>query len=285
MDITLNGHSGCSISVHEQNGYTFVRKKSSSIEYNARLKAQYEKQAGHKFSSLYVTPTITSGYDSKGLFFFDMQYLNGVTLAKYMYSISLEEIPPLASKLMYYNDSNPNYDPDAASIIRNKVDSVVEKILTETVIDNEKKELEPLILQSKRLINDYSWDHMIHSPCHGDFTLENLLITSDKKIYAIDFLDSFYDSWLIDIAKILQDVELGWSYRFSKIDENLSIRLIVLRNNIMSNIEKMQDGHVLINHIYRLLLLNILRIFPYTHDKETFMFLIERTKYLLSIIK
>jgi len=66
--------------------------------------------------------------------------------------------------------------------------------------------------------------------------LENVLITPDKNIYLIDFLDSFFDSRMIDAAKILQDLETLRSYRHQKIDTTLSLRLSIAKQALIENI-------------------------------------------------
>lgn len=283
MEIALNGHSGCVITVISSKNGLFVRKKSPDKEYNNRLIAQYLKQTELTFPSVRVTPTLSQGYDDSGLFYFDMPYINGTTLAKYIYSISLDKIPSLVSKLIERTLGNVQYDRSAREIMCTKTDSVIKTILKMDEFkqgDNLK-----MICDSEEVLLSYPWDHMTRSPCHGDYTLENLLITKDEEIYAIDLLDSFYDSWEMDLAKLLQDVELKWSYRFSKKDDNLTVRLIIIRSCIIEHVRRMRDGVILLDHIEHLLLLNTLRIVPYTHDRATMDFLIEKIKYLLTKLK
>lgn len=90
-------------------------------------------------------------------------------------------------------------------------------------IQNLKTIKEKSLLYSKcfELLETNEWRYMVLSECHGDMTLENMII-QDGEIYLIDFLDSFYNSWLIDVAKILQDADVLWSYRtYEKLNANL----------------------------------------------------------------
>lgn len=117
------------------------------------------------------------------------------------------------------------------------------------------------IKDAVEILEKYPWDCVLHSECHGDLTLENMIIVKDN-IYLIDFLDSFYDSWQIDYAKILQDIELYWHYRDEKeINVNLALRLLILKEDLISKILLMDDGEKILDVIYHILLLNILRIF------------------------
>jgi hypothetical protein len=52
--------------------------------------------------------------------------------------------------------------------------------------------------------------------CHGDLTLSNIIITQDNNMYLFDFLDTFIESPLQDISKIIQDMRYGWSFRHER---------------------------------------------------------------------
>lgn len=277
MDINLHGHSGCNVKIINVHNCPVVRKISSSEEYNARLEQQYKKQKQMSLGDVQVTPVQGCGYIN-GLFYFDMDYVNGTTLSEYLKSISLSEISTLVDHVMshiYVAD----YDLDAKPIFLKKIQSVLDNIrsMPEYL---EYSNMAPIIKKTEKILKKQPWNSIIRTPCHGDYTLENLLITKKNQIFAIDFLDSFYDSWQVDVAKLLQDVELGWSYRFSIIDVNLRMRLIVMRTCITSKIYSLHDGENIMNAIYGILLLNTLRIIPYTHDSVTIEHLLNNLQYL-----
>jgi Ser/Thr protein kinase RdoA (MazF antagonist) len=50
-------------------------------------------------------------------------------------------------------------------------------------------------------------------PCHGDLTLSNIILSPTTGVILIDFLDTFIDSPLQDVAKLNQDFLCGWSFR------------------------------------------------------------------------
>ena len=88
----LSGHSGCSVLLcQDEHKMFFVRKISSSVEYNKRLFKQYLKQK--KFiKSIISTPSIYKyGYINE-LFFFDMEYIHGNSLSNIISLIPLEKI-------------------------------------------------------------------------------------------------------------------------------------------------------------------------------------------------
>lgn len=53
-------------------------------------------------------------------------------------------------------------------------------------------------------------------PCHGDLTLSNIISVGDRVFYLFDFLYTFLESPLQDVAKISQEFNYGWSTRGAK---------------------------------------------------------------------
>jgi hypothetical protein len=191
-----------------------------------------------------------------------MEYINGLILADYMKIIELSNISNIAKIFLSIIPDNIIYDENAKSIFITKI-----KTLSETIIN--KSEIIDISLQK---LENYEWKYVQLSACHGDLTLENIIM-SNNDLYIIDFLDGFYDSWQIDIAKILQDIEMFWHYRNEKTDTNLFLRLLVLKKIILSELLAFKDGKKIVETIYHILLLNIVRILPYTKDEHTYDFL------------
>ena len=90
---------------------------------------------------------------------------------------------------------------------------------------------------------------------------------------------------MVDVAKLLQDIDLGWSYRHIKRDYNLNLRLGIAKQALIEDILQLENGKSLLRNIYYVLLLNVLRIYPYTHDEETMNFLNEATEKVLNTIE
>lgn len=110
------------------------------------------------------------------------------------------------------------------------------------VLSNSQNEI---IYQALFRIESHDWTRLAPSPCHGDMTLENIIIKNDN-LFFIDFLDSFYDSWILDIGTLLQDVQVMWSYRFNnEINMNTVLRLIVFRDLLIEEIKKVDKKYVL----------------------------------------
>ena len=136
-----------------------------------------------------------------------------------------------------------------------------------------------MIEHSLDLLEAHDWSKLTPSQCHGDMTLENIIVKNDQ-LYFIDFLDSFYDSWFLDIGTLLQDVQVMWSYRFQRnVSMNTVLRLIVFRDLLLDEIKKVNPDYVL--EVYYSLLQKLIRIYPYTKDELTYRFLDEKTSLVL----
>ena len=105
----------------------------------------------------------------------------------------------------------------------------------------------------------------------------------DGQLYFIDFLDSFYDCWIMDISTLLQDVQTLWAYRNDEnMDINTSLRVLIFRDIL---VDEVQDKFgINIVEVYYALLLKLIRIYPYTKDEKTYMFLNQKTQSVMNII-
>jgi hypothetical protein len=121
---------------------------------------------------------------------------------------------------------------------------------------------------------DFDWSDIKKSYCHGDLTFENVII-SNGEVYFIDFLDSFANSKVIDYSKMLQDIILGWSWR-DKASKPF-IKLIQMHEYLVSNMEEVEY-----EASKRMLVLNMLRILPYSLDTKTNELINRNLKFIKS---
>lgn len=267
---TLGGHSGCKILLYEMDdGRTFVRKTSSGKGYNERLKTQMEKQMGFEGEIIKTPKVYESGVDKEGRFYFDMEYIQGITLAKHMMSIEIDRIRQIVRTLYDGLLENESENVDPTPFV-GKIKSLKESLCN--------SDMEYAV----QLLEEHDWSHFPRSVCHGDLTLENIIIRGDQ-IYVIDFLDSFYDSWLIDVGTLLQDVQSLWAYRhMQNLDINTIIRLMVFRDILMDELNARNPKYYV--EAYFSLLLKLVRIVPYSDDK-TKEFLSVKISELVEIIE
>lgn len=275
----LGGHSGCQIYLIEDDGSVFVRKISKDIDYNARLKIQCEKQAAFDSSFIKAPIVYNQGYTNEGLFYFDMEYIQGMTLAEHIKTMEIGEIRGLVESLVSslvpktLIKASIEEQNTAKDIFLKKISDLREKLSNKN---------NDIINTSLNLLEAHDWGKMTYSLCHGDMTLENIIIKNDK-LYFIDFLDSFYDSWFLDIGTLLQDVQVMWSYRFeNKVSMNTVLRLIVFRDLLIDEIKKINPDYIV--EIYYSLLQKLIRIYPYVKDEHTYNFLNQKTSLVLENI-
>lgn len=270
----LSGHSGCQVSLIKIDDTYAVKKISGSKDYNERLRLQCAKQTASLKGGIYA-PKVYKTYTEDGLFAFEMEYIEGRTLSEYMPAVPASEIPDFISSLfkaLHHGFNTPN--PKASEIFKAKIFSLEYLISKHTNLN-----------EAFAILGGFDWSTVYESPCHGDLTLENILITPDKKLYLIDFLDSFYNSWILDIAKILQDLDVKWSYRNKPFDKNRDIKLFSVKKILLEKIRDTENGADTVKSAYHILLLNLLRVYPYLKDEHTKNFLDKSVDELINTIK
>lgn len=257
--MTLKGNSGCKL---EANDDIVVKKAEGN--YVPRLKAQMKKQLSFQGTvingySISAEP-IVSYVNEDSVFSFFMPLDKGKTASEIIKNGYY--IKDLSDVFINYLLSNmlPKRITNAKELIDNKLKSLEKTVPSEYVshIKMFEKKLAPEIYAIQA------------GYCHGDFTLENILVNSgEKSIHLIDFLDSFLDSPLLDFATILQDTKCLWSYRYEIIneDQHKNIRIF---NKIIEN--ELKDIGIY-RQVTILLLMKLYRILPYIKDDVTKEFL------------
>lgn len=269
----LVGHSGCNITLYSDTDKLFVRKTSANIEYNNRLIDQQRKQDLFQSEYLRSPKILNYGKDSNGLYYFDMEYVNGTTLNHFIKDMNVTDIKYIVDDIYNQITSvNEEYCEQTDEIFQSKIISLKDYYPNNEYFQN-----------AISLLSKFNWGKLKSSKNHGDLTLENIMI-SRRGIYLIDFLDSFFNSWLFDVAKLMQDTLIHWSFRMEpKIETNTLLRLKifndVLLEKFLNNTEYSQID------LYNVILLNLVRIYPYIKDTITEKFLNNKLKYMLDEIK
>lgn len=271
----LGGHSGCRILLCEpEDGNPFVRKISKDIDYNKRLINQKQKQENFKASSIKVPLVLADGYTNSGHYYFDMEYIHGNTLAEYIKSIEISKVGEVVRKIITGMSETSKDGVVEEERFTNKITELGGQLFA---LEND------VVNKALGLLKKHDWSLFSGSYCHGDLTLENIIIRNND-VYLIDFLDSFYDCWILDMGTLLQDAQLLWSYRH---EENLSIntiiRLMVFRDILIDEVKRVLGDEYI--EIYYALLLKVVRIYPYISDEETYIYLNNKTKQLVEFLE
>lgn len=233
----LKGHSGCKVSLfrdYSQYNEYFVRKEAKS-KYSNRLVSQFIKQ--DKFWDLNIKSPICYGDMSQGeeigSWYFDMEYIPGISFVEFVNRNSIEVIKPYFQKIINWIKSNNQLEKTISGDFFIKLDK----------LNLKRGEIK---LESK----------IFQSYCHGDLTLENIII-SNGDIYFIDFLDSPVNCQEMDVAKLLQDIYLGWSWRNN--------RMPIAKCKALYDM--LYDEFDVTSIIHSILKLNLFRIKPYANEE------------------
>lgn len=102
-------------------------------------------------------------------------------------------------------------------------------------------------------------------PCHGDLTLSNIISVGGRVFYLFDFLDTFLESPLQDIAKVSQEFNYGWSIKDAKKIERIRANSFLYygKPDVLSNpYEKYGISYKMIE------ILCLSRIGPYINKRD-----------------
>lgn len=246
------GLSGCKLELLDSK---LVRKYSSTIEYNSRLTKQIDKQI--LFSKFILksidTPKIYN-VSKKELYFFDMDYISGLSFYEYFMTSNIVDIDFVVITLFSYFDYLISTSKN--NIINNqileKIDSLEEKSNYKNYLNYIKE-----IVVSKNLIVPKSF-------CHGDLTFSNILFHKNR-LFFIDFLDSYVDSFICDLIKLKQDLCHFWSMEVQNIN---SIRIRQIYRYIWKRLYERYYSYINTHAFEVLDTLNFLRIEPYLTNQS-----------------
>lgn len=270
----LCGHSGAILRILSKCGHPIVRKSSPAIEGNARLIRQMEKQQA--FAALGTpiqTPEILdSGTDAEGRFFFDMHFIAGLDGHRFLETCSPSEVRDFAEKLSQYLSTIMTLPDIGKNTIHHSLfESCVHKLIEvhhkHAGLGDELvgKILGGLISVRELNVADPAF-------CHGDFTLENIIIDTKGNLAFVDFLDSTFEHPIQDFIKLSQDIHGGW---FRIQGRRISSSFIAYLETMLDRSARNTiEGYDSVKNI--LLALNFCRILPYARSEAQKASLLQR---------
>ena len=124
-----------------------------------------------------------------------------------------------------------------------------------------------LELINDRVLRKYVEDNRIivpHTFCHGDLTFANIIFHKNR-LFFIDFLDCYVDTFLSDLVKLKQDLHHLWSVHNQDV---YSVRIHQIYQYIWDKLEVRYESFM--NESFHILdVMNTLRIEPYlTSDDQ-----------------
>ena len=227
----------------------------------ARLFRQFEKQRDfspsiHNGVTITSTPVAInkSGETVTGI----MPFINGATGSEIIYLNSINDVKLAITALF-------------SSIEINIAESKLERIHNKTFLDK----LNTIRPNIGEILYQRSFDYINKSNhyaipignCHGDLTLSNIIVPRRDTLYLIDFLDSYVESPLQDLAKLKQDMIHQWSFRNDRKVDQLQARIIL--NHAWNDGLKTYPQLKRFGAAFKCIcLLNLLRIMPYAQGGD-----------------
>lgn len=256
MKTNINaGLSGCKIEIINE---ITIRKYSANHLYNNRLATQIEKQKvlwNKNFTSFNV-PKVYNMY-TEDIFYVDMEYILSESYDSYFSLISVHQFQKIKSFFDEYFDNlikeKDTYDSQ----------EIKEKLLLK-LNSFTNSNYKDLIDTLKNKVETTNYFKVPKSFCHGDLSLTNILFTNDK-LYLIDFLDSYIDSYLIDFVKLKQDLHYKWALQNQKQND---MKLYQTCTELWNYIDSKFANQVNCDIFKILDYINWLRIEPYLKNME-----------------
>ena len=274
--VTNNANSGDEILSYVSKEKKYIIKRS--VKNIDRLAKSAELQNNYVDSTNYTFAVpIISLHKTNEIVEIQMPFINGFSgqnLYVYIRPTKLLQISEQLSKsvLNRFNQSSESYSANQfKSIVENKMVSIKFSILENQIskkVSDFTSKIEDFILSEI----DYVNIECPKSSIHGDITFSNIVFDyNSDKIWLIDFLPSFIDSPLIDIAKLIQEFKYSWSARYlgSGVKTAANIFGVSAMSRLLSGVLPSYGRYLKIFSI-----INIYRILPYTKDETTLSWVI-----------
>lgn len=263
-DFLQLGQSGFKIQALEEGGKLVIRKESPGGDQVLidRLFYQYEKHRNaltQQVMSPLLVPEIRSQFEKNG---YSMQHVPGVPLGSAIQLMSRSEILEVGQNIVNYF---------LGSLARSGRDSIgnlaLQKLgqLREVYSQSEDPVMRAIGSEAlSRLAIFFDDEDIPTSPNHGDFSFENILYDRrGSALFAIDFLDSPFESVLIDVGRLWLDLRMGWWAQRSAPGAVALVNMTILRDMLRAQLAKHGVRHQQIENFAGFA---ALRILPYTRQ-------------------
>lgn len=247
-----NGLSGCKLEIIRGG---VLRKYSPSIDYNQRLIKQVDKQIlFSKFILKNIDTPKVLGTLTNQLYSFDMEYIPGLSSYEYFSSANIRGVEFVIQTLFDYFDYFSNNIRDLN--INNRVIEKIDSLQNKTKYPDYLKYLRTYINNNQIIVPK--------TFCHGDLTFNNIIFHKNR-LFFIDFLDSYVDSFFCDIVKLKQDLYYLWSL---KVQDEETLRIVQIYSYIWEKLNQRYKKYIGTKGFEILDVMNSLRIEPYLTNEN-----------------
>ena len=258
----IKGNSGAILTIKNNK----IIKDHPLLKHKQRLKQQKNKQLyflkKYKFKNIY-TPKV---FPNKNIFIMEM-IKNSKNFLQFIEKADKSQIDILIKSLNIFLEKSITesvYKNIKFNLIKNKYESI------------DKKEFKSKL---DKLFKKFKYNKILIPCgfCHGDLSLANILFLN-KKIYFIDFLNTFLDSPIQDMVKLRQDTKHYWMTHI----QNIKSKKIISKLKYMDKeFDKRFNKFKFYKKFYKLFqFLNLTRILPYAKSYKNRKYLYKSIKSL-----
>ncbi len=208
----LSGLSGAQVFlITKDSRHWFVRKVAQTPEDSPRLRGQARKQAAfaREMKDIVSTPQILDEGEIDGRFYYDMEFVRGPDAASFLLRAKYEDVVQFTDRLCSYIQLAAARPPLANCVKRGLFEALYAKICdvqrSTGLISPDNLSHLFLALDRVRRLGDVA-----PTLCHGDLTLQNMVVGQAGTIWVVDLLDSPFEHYWQDVAKLHQDLSGGW---------------------------------------------------------------------------
>jgi aminoglycoside phosphotransferase len=260
----LAGYSGARLAVlTAADGTAFVRKTALHPKASARLRRQMDKQAYflRQPDLPFGVPRILAHGERDGGFYFDMELVDGEDAHTFLATRDAAAVAAVQEQLVATLGYLARHAP-AAVPASGYFDELVLRVLAiaRGQLGVPDRTIVTILLGLDQLRQTLGPRSTL---CHGDFSLENLLVDRSGRLVCIDFLDSPFEHFWQDVSKLHLDLEMQWYARHHRPVSQWV--LCALRERVGAFMREF-DPHYFPFHS-TLLAVNLLRILPYTQTE------------------
>jgi hypothetical protein len=260
-------------------------QKLAGIENKERLKAQCHKQKEFitKSQKFIVCPVLRE-FENQDCYGFEMPFCRGEVAPEFIDRANPQEIRSFVVSLIALVDEfikdSPIQNIDS-KVVLNKTIAVRDAIKTNTLVP---QDLRLLIERHIEIIKRCEQFQIPIGKCHGDLTLSNIIFDDfNQQYYLIDFLDTYLESPVLDIAKIAQEINLLWTSRLMKqthdrVKYQIAMRVI---NFEIQHYFTRYDWFAKYQSIFEFQ--NLIRLLPYAHDSVIIQVIMARLYDLIEV--
>jgi aminoglycoside phosphotransferase (APT) family kinase protein len=273
----LSGLSGAQVFlITKDSRHWIVRKAAQTPANSPRLQGQARKQAAFSraMQDIISTPQILDEGEVDGRFYYDMEFVRGPDATSFLLRASYDDVAQFADRLCSYIQLAAQRPPLAAPVHRGLFEALFSKICevqhNTGLISPDNLSRLFLALDRVRRLGDVP-----PTLCHGDLTLQNMVVGQGGTIWVVDLLDSPFEHYWQDVAKLHQDLSGGW-YLLEQPPVAQCVLDFVSRR-LLQAAEQLHESYPQLHAL--LVASTFVRILPYARTPEETQFVTERITY------